>query len=295
MDASSTRRARLTRLALCTAAVAAVAAFTGEARADNGLSGLVSGTVSGPVSGTLEQLPAPVAEPLGEVVSSVAPTVDAAVPPAVAEVVGDATQLPGEIATPPVVTGVLQHVVPARGGGSNARDAGPENAPRATSAPETGAPTEVSAPIAAETAAAPTETARRHAGRASRPSSDLTPAARTAAPARRPRLSVSHTPFSPVPTPVSRDVAPNMPIATITTADPRPAHVYQTPSSPLPIGSELPGFDALLPPLAAFALLLAVPLGLFALTAPGARGAGLHPAVAVLRSADVRFRLVRPG
>jgi hypothetical protein len=68
------------------------------------------------------------------------------------------------------------------------------------------------------------------------------------------------------------------------------------PARPLP----LPDGDSLLfgwlpsePPPAA--PLLAALLGLLALAAPLAGGRRLHPAVALLRPADVRFRLVRPG
>jgi hypothetical protein len=71
--------------------------------------------------------------------------------------------------------------------------------------------------------------------------------------------------------------------------------VRTLPLSPRPMDSGLPGFDMPLPPLAAFALLLALPLAIFVLTAPKTGGRGLYPGVALLCSADVRFRLVRPG
>lgn len=272
MDASSTGRARL---ALCTGAVLAVAAFTGEAHADDGLTPLVSGSVSGTVSGTVEQLPSPVAEPVAEVVSSVTPTVDA-LPPAVEEVVEDVTQLSGEIAGP-AIPGVREQA----SSGQDGNAAGAEAAPQASSTPEAVAPAEEAAPT--------------HAVEASPASSGFAPPARTAAPPPRPRVSNSHTSLSRIAEPVSGDFAPGGPIAPTATADSSPAPASEAPSSPRPSTSELPAFDALLPPLGAFAFLLAVTLGLFALTAPSALGAGLHPAVALLRSADVHFRLVRPG
>ena len=296
VDARSIPRSRLRRFALCTGAVAAaVALFPGMARADGGLSALVGDTV--------EQLapPAadPVVDPVVDVISTVAPAVEEAVPPAldptVAAVIqaADATTdsvlptLPAlhenEGSTEAPAGGTPQMHEPVSGAGS-AQPVTPE----------------ADAPAPIETGSAPIATAR---------ASEQAEQAAQAAPARpasavrvdtsageKHSAAVSRQPAVGSPqTPPPGDIVSSAPAPPVIVAATQPDSARSLPAFPRPADSGLPGFDVPLPPLAAFALLLALPLGLLALTAPGPRGRGVSPGVALLCSADVRFRLVRPG
>lgn len=286
MDARSIRR-RLTRLAVCAGTTAAaLAVFTGPASAVGGPPPLVSDKVD---------LPPTAAPPAVEAVSGNPPVpADAGPPPldATVEDVGNSVHEIVDAAIPPPARDAVPHVEAPTGGpvprseteargqsASNAPDARPAVPVVARATPPVviqGAQKEA-APVFS--APPPSAAERVHAS----PSE-----ARVAAGIRPAR-------FGSPPTPAPARAASHAPEVSATTPKASSSAAPRLPAVPPPTDNGLGGFEIPLPPVAAFALLLALPLGLLALTAPGALGAGLCPDVALLRSADVRFRLVRPG
>ncbi len=303
MDASSIRRSPLWRLALCTGAVAAaVALFPGTTRADDGLSGLVGGTLEGTLEGTAEQLAPPAADPVADVIPTVETAVEEAVPPALDPVVDPVTQAAPAIVDPVLPTAPPHYEAPtdARTGGPQTDETGArvEATTPVTPSADVRRPTaeapraDVSRPTAEAPARAPAATVVLQLPVAARPYPD---ARVQASPPENAVPPVSRRPSAESPTAPSPSPVAYAPPVDAAAAEVRVDSGLRPPALPRPSDSGLPGFDTPLPPLAAFALLLALPLGLFALIAPGALGRGVSPVIALLCSADVRFRLVRPG
>lgn len=277
MNAGSIPRSRLRRFALCTAAVAAaLALFPGIARADDGLSALVGDTVGNTVEQLVPPAAAPVVAPVVDVISTVEEAVPAAVDPAV-DAVAQTADATTDSALPALKENEESMKAPT-GGTPQLHESMPGGGSASSVTPDA----DTGAPVEAESA--PTATAG---------------ASEVAAPSRpgeTPTAAVSRQPTVGSPqTPSPGGVASYAPATPVIVADAQAGSAMRLPAFPRPTDSGLPGFDVPLPPLAAFALLLALPLGILALGAPGTRGRGVSPGVALLRSVDVRFRLVRPG
>lgn len=295
MDAGSIPRSRLRRFALCTAAVAAaVALFPGFARADDGLSALVGDTVGNRaeqlVPPAADPVVNPVVAPVADVISTVVPAVEEAVPPALDPAV-DAVAQTGDATTDSALPALKENE-----GSTEAPTGGTpqlhESMPGGGSASSVTPDADTGAPVEAESA--PTATVR--ASEVAAPDSASSAVLAQASPGETPTAAVSRQPTAGSPqTPSPGEVASYAPATPVIVADARAGSAKRLPAFPRPTDSGLPGFDVPLPSLAAFALLLALPLAILALSAPGTRGRGVSPGVALLRSVDVRFRLVRPG
>jgi hypothetical protein len=288
-------------VALVTCAVGVIAAgYSGSALADPGLAPLVSGVT--------EPLPPAVADPIAGVGSAVEPLLEPVQPPV------------DEVATTVEDTGALVDAtvsdVEQAVNGTLGTSTETLNAPGDASAPPTPAPP-TPAPPAERTGVAAPENAAAHTSPASPGSESAKPEAAVLAAPTAATTALDPTPVTTVVAPISA-VAPiagaNPPIAGA--PSPRSGVVVAPAAAESPAGIAGPAqhegmtspprpqlrsegesllFSALLRNPPSPAPLIVALLGLLALALPRPGGPRLHAAVAALRPADVRFRLVRPG
>lgn len=283
MDARPTLRVCGKRLAIATCTVAAIAlALSAPALADPGLSLLLSGATG--------SLPPVIAEPVADAGSTVEGIVEQVEAPgdAALAAVEETTQLvdstvsdgkAGVEQTVAVALGAVHETVePVDGASPTRMPASPaaraHHVPTAKTVPTSA----VSSDVSPSASGVPAIDAASHRA--------LVPAARVSPPPAGGRA------LAAVPAVLSRAASFENSLALAK----KPRDAGSAPASPPP-GSrgDSSAFGGLLPQPPAPPLLIALLLGLLALAAPSAASSRLHAGVALLRPADVRFRLVRPG
>jgi hypothetical protein len=295
------------RLALCIGAVAAVSAmFSGPAYAEGGLTGLLTGTA--------EQLPPLLAQPVADVASTLAP-VEQALPPLAQKAVDDVAETTGAVVE--TTGGVVESVLPPAPEVTPPATGNPL-APPAEATPVADAP--VSAPEAAASAAPPADVTVTPVEAAAPPVEEqemvapiAPPAASLVQPAQAALLPLPDV-RAPEATPAARDHRRPRPESTTQAGHTAPGSAAQEPIAALPAVTKapdaarapfapfwpwpdvpLPGFSVLSLTAGAAWLVFSALLALLLLAAPAAHGTLLRAGVAKRRSADVQFRLVRPG